>query len=395
MSRENKPLNVKTRRGHWCINAERIGLSSKHGNYPTKAAAQKDAAILLADFIKGDYVAKAAKEQSKITIADAYEDWLKDIKDQYELKNISLDTRNSRVCAVAWIVKQKFSGRVFSQYVAKDIIHPFNIKEFRNEFERLIKTKWSAKSTRSKKKIYIQNFLAHILDKGWVAVNPLDSQKVTKNLSAGAKVSNRLHLQIDQVEYDKLWEDGISKESLVHRTVFYVQACTGIRQSEARALHWRNVNLKDGYIFVTNSVDKNYNLNPTKTEKGERPIALDDTAIALLSELKLESPNCSENDICFPGHRHPFLSQEFFRDLFKRAVRRSGAKRVTSGCLRHYFATRTISELGESWADVADAMGHKNAAFTRSQYAFLNIDLKKIARQRKASRMPEKKLAVV
>jgi len=178
---------------------------------------------------------------------------------------------------------------------------------------------------------------------------------------------------------------GLEGEPLFNKAIFYLGANTGVRQSEIRALKWKNVDFQNNEIYIEEAIGYRYLKKATKTAKGTRYIPIDDNSVKLLQQLKLQTVNCSENDIVFSGTKHDVLSKEFFRGLFGRAVKRSGMKHVTWASLRHYFASQVVNNLGQAWNEVADLMGHESADFTRRQYAFTVRDEKKASRQREAA----------
>jgi hypothetical protein len=61
-----RDLSVKfwEKRGHWVINANRVGLDTKHGNFASKAEAIAEAERLKAQFVLGHDV--EAKEKPKL-----------------------------------------------------------------------------------------------------------------------------------------------------------------------------------------------------------------------------------------------------------------------------------------------------------------------------------------
>ena len=82
-----KDLSVKfwDKRGHWVINANRVGLDTKHGNFASKAEALAEAERLKAQFVLGHDV--EAKEKPKLfSVAEAIE--------QYESNQALLQTKS-------------------------------------------------------------------------------------------------------------------------------------------------------------------------------------------------------------------------------------------------------------------------------------------------------------
>jgi len=384
-----KPLIVKKYRDYFVINATRIGQARRYGSYKTKAEAQEAAKQLVKDWYKGDYTKSSDVEYDKVTVGQAYEKFLEALDLELESKEIKLATWEQTKVACNWFLKQKISNRLVPTHTCAALFNRFNIREFQNEIVAKIRCDFKALSTREKKKIYIQKFIHYTLYKGWSHVNPLAMDKVSSRLVADAENRDRDHLNATLSDIEKLYKFGLADESFFNKAIFILGVNTGIRQSEIRALRWKNINLNEGYIYINDAVGYRYAINgQTKTkahhDKGDRKIVIDSEVVDVLKQFKLQSPKCSENDIVFYGKKRDVLSKEYFRDLMERAVRKADTKRLTWGCLRHFYASKMINNLGERWNEVADRMGHKSADFTRSQYEFILENKEKDNRHREA-----------
>ena len=74
----------------------------------------------------------------------------------------------------------------------------------------------------------------------------------------------------------------------------YVPACTtGMRQGELLGLQWKDINLSAGTLTVNRSVYDG-EVNPPKTEAGNRTIELSRIAVAALRQHRLDAATRSE-----------------------------------------------------------------------------------------------------
>ena len=380
-----KPLAVYKFRDHFVINGRRVGQYPKYGNYKTKAEAQEAAKQLVKDFYKGNYAKTSDVNYDKITVGEAYDQFQVFVKAEFENEEITLHTYEQIIRSCDWFVGSKFSNQIVKSHRCSEIFNRFNVDDFQGEFINAVRSNFKSSSTRIKRKAYIQKFINYTLKKGWATVNPLAFREINSKLKVGAENRDRSYLEITTEDLQKLYTVGLEGEPLFNKAIFYLGANTGVRQSEIRALRWRNVDFQNKEIYIEAAVGYRYQKKATKTVKGTRYIPIDDNSVKLLQQLKLQTVNCSENDIVFSGTKHDVLSKEFFRGLFGRAVKRSGMKHVTWASLRHYFASQVVNNLGQAWNEVADLMGHESADFTRRQYAFTVRDAKKASRQREAA----------
>jgi integrase len=143
--------------------------------------------------------------------------------------------------------------------------------------------------------------------------------------------------------------------------VFLTFVLTGLRRSELVALRWRHVNLVEGTLRVVE----------TKTEEGERLIALPRSLVGELAAHYAGSAYRGEDDFVFAHpHRGSQLDAEWFRLAFKRARAVAGVEgRIRLHDLRHAALTN-LAATGASPIAVMATAGHRSMQTTR-QYLHL------------------------
>ncbi|MDI3340538.1 MAG: site-specific integrase, partial [Sphaerobacter sp.] len=148
--------------------------------------------------------------------------------------------------------------------------------------------------------------------------------------------------------------------------LYWTAAYTGLRLSELIALHWDDVTLDLGYLFVGQS----------KTRSGRRRIALDADTVAVLTEHRREQarrqaalgPEWHDNGLVFDrGDGRP-VSPRTAEAVMARYVARLGLPKATPHSLRHFHATVLLSS-GVPAHVVQRRLGHASSRTTLDVYA--------------------------
>lgn len=154
---------------------------------------------------------------------------------------------------------------------------------------------------------------------------------------------------------------------------------TGLRLGELLALTWKDINLKNGILYVTKTqykikekdkwIDR---VSTPKTNNSIREIPLPSFLKDKLKELKKNKRSSrvvSRND----GSR---LDEKTFIYRYHQILKKSHVRILNFHCLRHTFATRAL----ENKIDIktlSEILGHANASTTLNIYAHSLMDHKK------------------
>ena len=141
------------------------------------------------------------------------------------------------------------------------------------------------------------------------------------------------------------------------RRVFLTLVLTGLRRFELVGLRWRHVNLVEGTLRVETS----------KSEEGERLIALPTTLVDALAEQFTSSPYRSDDDyvFCHP-EKGTSLGRDWYASEFAEAPERAGieSKIRASHDMRHTALT-TLAATGASEIAVMATAGHRSMQTTK------------------------------
>jgi integrase len=157
-------------------------------------------------------------------------------------------------------------------------------------------------------------------------------------------------------------------------------AATGARRSELIALRWPDLDLAKASVWISRGIvlgDDGLVEKDTKTHVARR-VSLDPTTVAAMNAHRARAVERARLCECELDRRAFVFSNEidasacWYPDsvsrAFARLCRKAGIKGVRMHDLRHYVATRLLSE-GVDVRTVAGRLGHRHAATTLNVYS--------------------------
>jgi integrase len=170
---------------------------------------------------------------------------------------------------------------------------------------------------------------------------------------------------------------GQSKSKYDYTPLLRTAIYTGLRIGELLGLRWRDVDIAEGVIHIRGQWTRECVLTEPKTPKAKRPVPLAPDMVKHLTEHKLKSRFCAEDDFVFSSKtgRTPVSHVNVRRRGFQPAVKlagldRPGEPKLTFHDLRHAFASIMI-ERGLNSTVLAAIMGHTNSSITETIYIHL------------------------
>jgi len=175
---------------------------------------------------------------------------------------------------------------------------------------------------------------------------------------------------------------------------YFLVLNTGLRRGELLGLRWKDINLKEGTVTVSQGLIRTkggLKFQEPKTKLSNRTIGISPQVVSVLKDHKKrqneerlsagEAYN-KEHDLVFCNELGEPICPRGFTRHFERLLKRAGLEgKVTFHGLRHTFATLSLQE-GAAARTVQEALGHHKAAFTLDVYSSVTDKMKKEATDR-------------
>ena len=152
--------------------------------------------------------------------------------------------------------------------------------------------------------------------------------------------------------------------------IFYLELSSGLRRGELLALLWSDVDIEKHTVSVTKTVNRTsgeLKVQPPKTPKSIRTVAIPEQAVAILIGEHAERP---DNPYLFPSPKTGTMhAPSTIRRIHKKLLQRAGIEEnVRFHDLRRTFTTLMIQN-GADPKTLSAMLGHYSAAFTLDVYS--------------------------
>lgn len=170
----------------------------------------------------------------------------------------------------------------------------------------------------------------------------------------------------------------LAKETPYYPPLRFI-AFTGCRRGECLGLRWRDLDFERKSVSIIQTVQAIRGIGsviePTKSHRGRRPIALDDETLEVLrshrvNQLKQRLRVCADwvdKDLVFPGKIGNELHPDTLTHVAERLAKDAGTKGALH-ILRHFHATMLLKE-GVHPKIVQERLGHANISVTLDVYS--------------------------
>lgn len=217
--------------------------------------------------------------------------------------------------------------------------------------------------------------------------------KLAKNPCYGATISNKNEKKKGTLEY-MLSEDipKFLQEAYKYNYIYYIffrtLIETGMRKGEAAALQWTDINLRENYIDIKNTLDFSAKtadelFGETKTYESKRRISIGASLSVALQKHKkwqFENKQMLQDDykhdlnLVFCRVDGNFLPKSTLFNAFNRILKRADINKMPIHALRHTHAVLLL-ESGADMKYIQERLGHKSMMVTADVYSHISKKL--------------------
>jgi len=306
-------------------------------------------------------------EQSRMTLADWFEQWLTQMNTTLRpstLEHYRRDMENH--------VTPHLGAKMLTQLTASDLRKLYDILKRKGRANpRPGQSHGLASTTVHGIHTTLHHALKAARDQGLIPTNPADEVEPPKIIRQPMKVLNEEQLAtfMDVIQKDTIWYD-----------FFYTELTTGLRRGEICGLMWSDFNERDGILKVSRTLhqEKGGRLVAwdTKTYAGARKIVLPPSTAELLRERKKKSfsPWIFHDPLRPEAPVNP--SSAYYQ--LKKFLVEAGLPNIPFHGLRHTFSTHALAS-GVDAKTLAGILGHTKASFTLDTYTHTTGDMQKRA----------------
>jgi integrase len=155
------------------------------------------------------------------------------------------------------------------------------------------------------------------------------------------------------------------------RTLVFIAASTGIRQSELFALKWSDIDLSAGTMNVARSIVHGF-VGPCKTESSQKPVPIHPLVCEALAKWRSQSSYREPGDWVFAS-RHskgqlPYWGQSILHKYLRPAAQELGIqKRFGWHTFRHTYST-LLRSVGTEFKVMQELLRHSTIRSTLDVY---------------------------
>lgn len=162
----------------------------------------------------------------------------------------------------------------------------------------------------------------------------------------------------------------------------HLMAYTGLRQGEALALKWSDIDFEEKKIFVNKTavrIKEKQTLQTPKTKNSKRVISIDSNTLSILKEWRKDQiKNYFKNGKHFDGEENFIFTNKWgdwvhihnFIRYFRRFIADNNLKKITPHGLRHTHASLLFSA-GVEPKNISDRLGHSTVQITLDLYTHI------------------------
>lgn len=158
---------------------------------------------------------------------------------------------------------------------------------------------------------------------------------------------------------------------------------TGLRIGEVCAMHWRDISLTDGVVYVRSTMQRIKDLDHQSGEKTKiiisDPKSFSSARAIPLSRFAFEiceKFQADPNAYILTGEKDRYTEPRVLQYKMKQYTKACSLSGVHFHTLRHSFATRCV-EVGFEIKSLSEVLGHANPQITLDRYVHSSLELKR------------------
>ena len=156
---------------------------------------------------------------------------------------------------------------------------------------------------------------------------------------------------------------------------------SGLRIGEICALHWNDIDLNVGTIYVRHTVSRINSengirktaliLDEPKTASSKRVVPISSPLLSVLRDYRK-----TDTTTYVVSNTNSFISPRTYEVRFHKILKECNIPDINYHVLRHTFATRCI-EVGVDVKSLSEILGHSNVSVTLNTYVHSSLEMKK------------------
>lgn len=174
----------------------------------------------------------------------------------------------------------------------------------------------------------------------------------------------------------------------IHKLGIFISLYMGLRLGEVCALLWSDIDLENGVLSISKTMQRVKDFDPESTSKTKIII---ETPKSTKSRRKLPIPQFlipilktyqgNSDAYVLTGKAGSFIEPRHYENLFKSYLKEAGIQPGNYHALRHTFATRAI-EKGIDVKTLSEILGHSSVTITLRFYVHPSMENKKLCMEK-------------
>ena len=200
----------------------------------------------------------------------------------------------------------------------------------------------------------------------------LKENLIPRNVADFCELPEKIRPKVNVMTLEELKQLLEANKNHKFYPLLLLEIGTGLRASELLGLHWHNLDLDKGSLFVgANAVETKAGVkyqNTPKTKQSIRLIQIPEEARRVLLEYQ-EKTKHDNSDIVFPNESGGYMRVSTLTQIFKYTwLKKANLKGFTFHSLRHAHATQLL-QLGIHPKVVQQRLGHSTITITMDTYS--------------------------